>query len=895
LMVLSVPFVGSKDIRTWVADNFPGVEINYGTGVCEHPRLHVERLLAEADCVKRMRGRPIVDFGGSPDRHNVFKRSNVWSTCPNTSGQDSLRIKKFKDLGLKNFCTHRAQECDHISQDAMMVHSVYYIPPWDIAKLFKKGLKNLYVVAHDFEDPSGRFHDEATYAKELRFCPRLEFARCPVKFSQEVVKMSVRGCNFEYSHPDASWLRNGSWFDPRVGTLVANRVKTFGCTHVYKVDFIKGYIQTETAARSIDRIWRDAVNSKDASKTVMIPGGTIVPAALLEKLYAVAYSEKDKKDLFRVLFVAGDQFMKTWKSSATVGSVSEIVLSSCAFVEKTYEQRRKMICDRQVSCWPSGCAVPLVACFARTAAKIHGNNQTSSMADWDEPEFKTPRFVTPGTPLVGVRKISDYAAQVPGFIGEIEGITQTPGTATTYDVIREGDTKFDKVSRIHFCGPTPIQDELPVVFNQDLDNVHRALQARAFAPVQPVDEDLFREFSSFVDDLLPRLFASRNGVFKPTPFHEWNKRFDQNKRDRHQAAWDRLHGSILTKEQCRKSKCFLKQEVTGPATEAKPPRLICGPTDELKVVLGPFLHALSKKVGQALKRDIVYAPGKNVIELGGFYDPTRESISTDMSRFDTCVTTKHMELMLKVYKFFNFPTDVQRAMKESIQADLSFRNGLFIVPHEPRRRSGHPNTTVENTLLNLFMHIFSIERCNHRKFTIMAGGDDIIIQGVPDLGFVALLTGLGFIPKPVVNAPGRGTFYSGFFLPVDGGRQVLTPFVGRYLSKFGATVVEQKDPRAWLRGCCQSALSVYQHVEPLRDCFQRLEKELGTGVVKEKIHYNYDAKDLVFKECDGTHAAYACFYEGSTFDELRAALVAMTIGGGRFDMPLLPRLLNSEA
>jgi hypothetical protein len=92
---------------------------------------------------------------------------------------------------------------------------------------------------------------------------------------------------------------------------------------------------------------------------------------------------------------------------------------------------------------------------------------------------------------------------------------------------------------------------------------------------------------------------------------------------------------------------------------------------------------------------------------------------------------------------------------------------------------------------------------------MIAGGDDVLIQGIEDLKFCEVLVGLGFTPKPRTCLPGLGVFYSGFFLPTDQGL-VLTPFIGRTFEKLGMSSRPVED--GWQYGVLLGLLAVYNHV-----------------------------------------------------------------------------------
>jgi hypothetical protein len=449
-----------------------------------------------------------------------------------------------------------------------------------------------------------------------------------------------------------------------------------------------------------------------------------------------------------------------------------------------------------------------------------------------------------------------------------------------------------------FCMASPCA-EPPVVFNEDPDTVNHCLDIRAFATPDNVDETAFAEFSMFVTEDLPKLFpswASRTGVFEPTPFESWNDRFPGPKAKRHRAALADLAQRPLTDQDYRKDG-FLKVEITH--NKDKPARLIQSSSDRVKVIIGPYLHHLSKIVGTQLggkaAQGVVYAPGKNALALGQFYNSDENAVGTDMSRFDSCVTERYMLFMLEVYKFFLFPPHVLSILKESIRGPTTFRSGLVVQPYEYRRTSGHCNTTVENTLLNLFLHRWAIARTGKDLTGVrfMVGGDDVLIQGHDTLEFCDDLRLLGFRPKPQVFAPGRASFYSSIFLPTTAG-VVLTPKIGRFLMKFGWSAVQQARPTQWIRDVCQCDLHVFAHLPFMVSLIDSV--IVASGVpASDQVPVRRTYGSVLCSESPETMAALMVYYNCGmdVFYGISQRFVGKRLGS-LVNLPLLADLLLSE-
>jgi hypothetical protein len=134
-------------------------------------------------------------------------------------------------------------------------------------------------------------------------------------------------------------------------------------------------------------------------------------------------------------------------------------------------------------------------------------------------------------------------------------------------------------------------------------------------------------------------------------------------------------------------------------------------------------------------------------------------------------------------------------------------------------------------MLNPALHSFACEKAG-MEVRIMAGGDDIILQGDDRLNFVDTLCSLGFTPKPQVCPPRRGHFYSAWFVPVQQG-MALTPFPGRQLSKLGLSV----NGKNTYSESVVSMRAMFAHVPKLAYLLAKLPVQ-GTAVVRCKPQFS---------------------------------------------------------
>jgi hypothetical protein len=145
-----------------------------------------------------------------------------------------------------------------------------------------------------------------------------------------------------------------------------------------------------------------------------------------------------------------------------------------------------------------------------------------------------------------------------------------------------------------------------------------------------------------------------------------------------------------------------------------------------------------------------------------------------------------------------------------------------------------------------------LEKVASPRWRVLVGGDDILLQGPKTLDFCEVLKQLGFFPKPVMNAPYRATFYSGFFVPTSAG-MCLTPLVGRMFLKLGMSVKPVDE--GWQHGVLLGQLAVYHHVPSVCKVLQLLlERYPAKGRVAPKHNYLTPHKLPVYDAVESYHA-----------------------------------------
>jgi hypothetical protein len=459
---------------------------------------------------------------------------------------------------------------------------------------------------HEFDAPSGDYHSEAVWNVDNGY-----------------VNMELAGCSFAYRHHDMGWLRRGAWKSWFGGMVVFNRVAGFGFTSVYSATFSETLTPVDRPVGSVGRIWRSIIDEKDGTSNVLLQNGVVAPKALMNILFETAFIMGDVTS--PSLYITASKWMKKWNSTVNIDNYLRVLTGSVEWVVQNHS-RVKRDYRSNIRWWHSFASYIYCRC--------------SRVVDYVRSPT-TRRFLLP-SPLDSLPARDKY----------ISGVKGPPPSCENFVIDSVSDRLLEPRGVITIYNRVP-STEAPVVFHNDQYNILSSLTNRAYVDIRPYDEELVQRFERFLPLFWIELFPRVEQDFEPTAFHTWNARFPALARNRHLKVFNR--GDAINKKNAQVRNCFLKQEVT--FDSSKPPRLITGVSDELKVCIGPYLHKLSTVVGRMMLSDdrYCYAPGKTTVDIGNFYDHDLSAVGTDMSRFDSCVTTRHMRAMMSLYRHFRFP------------------------------------------------------------------------------------------------------------------------------------------------------------------------------------------------------------------------------------------------
>jgi hypothetical protein len=327
---------------------------------------------------------------------------------------------------------------------------------------------------------------------------------------------------------------------------------------------------------------------------------------------------------------------------------------------------------------------------------------------------------------------------------------------------------------------------------------------------------------------------------------------------------------------------FVKQELTNKPVRDMlngNPRLIQAPDDRTKVALGLHTVPMSKALAQAwaIGNDLCYASGCTPMDLGMWFALTLDELGadchfleTDFHRWDAHLSQEANDFEADIYEqFFHCPKQVvdlfrrQRASRGVTAHNIKYEvNGT--------RKSGDPNTSMGNSLLNGIAHYAILAELYGRgNFRLIVLGDDMLC-GIRWTTYISSplssyrryhewFEALGLIAESTIQNKHTASFCSQYFyrvhlsdrmmesflsrhpgaywaLSLD--HYVLAPKPGRFLSKYGYAIGHPtKMDEARLRGV---TLSLLPHAMAVPFIRPYLRMGLGTGAAVDPGWKNTD-------------------------------------------------------
>jgi hypothetical protein len=259
--------------------------------------------------------------------------------------------------------------------------------------------------------------------------------------------------------------------------------------------------------------------------------------------------------------------------------------------------------------------------------------------------------------------------------------------------------------------------------------------------------------------------------------------FPVSKRENYKILYDR-------DPWCKKSltyTTFVKNE-----SSSTDPRIISQPSTQYHINLSTWTIPLSKTIAKIFSVDkpVCYASGLTQRDLGRWMDISVQDfnifLEADFSRFDMHVNNQLLNIEYGFYNYLGCPSYLIDMFNKQKNALCKTRSGIEYQP-VGTRKSGDPNTSIGNSLLNIALNV------NYLKtlmipFRIIVLGDDTLIalQKTIDIeAYTNYMARFGMVVKPKLHyGPARASFCSMWFYPTIKGF-IAGPKPGRQLNKMG--------------------------------------------------------------------------------------------------------------
>jgi len=315
---------------------------------------------------------------------------------------------------------------------------------------------------------------------------------------------------------------------------------------------------------------------------------------------------------------------------------------------------------------------------------------------------------------------------------------------------------------------------------------------------------------------------------------------------------------------------------------AATPRLIQGVSDEANVLLGPFILGLANHYKTRFGYQICFASGRTAEEMGKWFDDMVQLLkplyflNNDFSKFDSTIHSAAIAFELWLYQRCGI--GVSAAAIATAQLKTVGYTSCFMYTRKATRKSGDPNTSLGNSILNAIVTISALLAAGAKwgDFAIAVNGDDgfVLLRYKIDMEkFYACMARAGFVSKaslyPFCEIH-MAEFCSASFWPTaDGTVLALKP--GKFLASTPWHIGEVSDPDAWYGGVMCAYRNSYSFL-PALDAFINRNLKHADAITSFKKVKEYARREVVryyvpkrrLQPCADTFeffaVQYACLY-----------------------------------
>lgn len=388
----------------------------------------------------------------------------------------------------------------------------------------------------------------------------------------------------------------------------------------------------------------------------------------------------------------------------------------------------------------------------------------------------------------------------------------------------------------------------PVAYSSCLENEIDAVRARILAPTQEPNYERLREMRKYCRATRQHWFGPRTNI-REVDFAYYIKHSNaapgvKRKYIEAKANLDEAGittNTVLSKQQLRSwtsRKAFVKVENnvyrTPHGRKRKACRLIQGAKEEFICLVGPwimaFQHVMKKRWG--INSKLCYTSGvaadEAAVFISGDYDHILED---DMGAFDSSLEKELLLIELDLYKWLGAPPAVLQLLRYGIRTHGMTAHGVRYW-RDAMRKSGDPNTSCGNTLINGLAHLFvyarnrpgwSTSKC-FANFLMLAQGDDNLMRyNGPIIDWVSEMASLGLQSEAMHRATLLDAeFCSNLYYETPDG-PTFGPKPGRVMSKLGYFINPPRvKPESLVRGTALGLKAACAHIPPLNSYLNRL-------------------------------------------------------------------------
>jgi hypothetical protein len=353
----------------------------------------------------------------------------------------------------------------------------------------------------------------------------------------------------------------------------------------------------------------------------------------------------------------------------------------------------------------------------------------------------------------------------------------------------------------------PKLKQAPYCYNNTSHNVDVAIRNRGLMAVKP-----YKKHKELRDEIVGQLVVKKRNR-KPLSRVEFIQDAEPKKRKALVDTGLLFEDDDFVPDPKPKYLAFVKTEMTNDLDLSKKyfsePRIIQAPTEHTKLEVGRHINRISKWLMKHwnIYNEMCYAAGNTPIELGlwrlendkVFGDHTY--LETDFSRWDAHYNEDFIKTECECYNKFGKHF---RAMAIEIWKNRNFR-GMTSTGSEygmkGTRRSGDPQTSVGNSLINGLYHKFIFDKLlGSGNWRAIFMGDDMLVairKGINiDLKlYIRFWRNLGMVPETLIPEMYKESFCSQYFWNCSHNGEdtyVLAAKPGRLLGKLGYAVGPQR-------------------------------------------------------------------------------------------------------